>query len=115
MKLHYKGIIFNKKARSFLLITSVLILILTFTLYHQNNFCYTSNFLTGLSSKNEDFQICYRGENTIITVRMLNSTDPIIGELTLFYDESNGLLIGANLQTLADTQFSIGVSPQTTI
>ncbi|MFB0562399.1 MAG: hypothetical protein ACETWM_14435, partial [Candidatus Lokiarchaeia archaeon] len=25
---------------------------------------------------------------------MLNSTDPIIGELTLFYDESNGILIG---------------------
>ncbi|MEX2705250.1 MAG: hypothetical protein Q6352_008315, partial [Candidatus Freyrarchaeum guaymaensis] len=94
MKIYYQKIIHNKKARGILLITSVLILVLMFTLYHQNNFYCTPQFTTGFSSKDGNFQICYRGEYTIITVRMLNSTDPITGELTLFYDESNGLLIG---------------------
>ncbi|MGQ9722483.1 MAG: hypothetical protein ACUVXA_14315 [Candidatus Jordarchaeum sp.] len=58
------------------------------------NICYFSNSLIDLSGKDEDFRICYRGEYTIITVRMQNSTDPIIGELTLFHDELNSLLIG---------------------
>nr|MDO8079121.1 hypothetical protein [Candidatus Freyarchaeota archaeon] len=48
-------------------------------------------------SKDENPQVCYRGEDTIITVRMLNSSDPIIGEQTFFYDQSNDMLIGIEL------------------
>ncbi len=92
MKLHYKKIINNKKMGRIL---PLLIFILIFMLVlYQYNTWNTTSYPNGLLSKDSDSQICYRGENTIITVRMLNSTDPIIGELTLFYDQTNGLLIG---------------------
>lgn len=73
----------------------LLILILTcmFQLYGAE-LRYSHLFVTGAVGKDGIGQVCYRGENTTITVRMVNSTDPIVGELTLFYDEYNGLLIG---------------------
>ncbi|MGQ9722617.1 MAG: hypothetical protein ACUVXA_14995 [Candidatus Jordarchaeum sp.] len=85
MKLQYKKI----HILSFITLILVLMLIIC-----QHQICYTTNLFNSSLSKDGDLQIAYRGENTIITVRMLNSSDPIIGELTLFYDQLNDILIG---------------------
>jgi 5-hydroxyisourate hydrolase-like protein (transthyretin family) len=76
------------------LILSVLLLVLIFAQYPRNNSCYVPFFSTGSLNGSKGFQVCYRGGDVLITVRMMNSTSPITGELTLFYDASNGIMIG---------------------
>jgi hypothetical protein len=67
-------------------------------MFYQHSICYTPNFLTGsVWSKDENPQICYRGEDTVITVRMLNSSGPIVGESTYFYDQLSELLIAIKI------------------
>jgi 5-hydroxyisourate hydrolase-like protein (transthyretin family) len=76
------------------LILSILLLVIIFASYSRGNSFYTPVFSTGSLNGSKGFQVCYRGGDVLITVRMMNSTSPIAGELTLFYDASSGIMIG---------------------
>lgn len=96
MRFRYEKLVLSKKGRAILVI-SVLVLVVFMSILCQHNNFYTVNFLMGSLGENKDVQIAYRGEYTILTARMLNSSGyPIINELVIFEDLTRNLSIGGN-------------------
>ena len=88
-----KGGVVTKKSSIFTIIL-VLILVITFTLCTTPHIFYFYSFPTHQHLNYKDYQICYRGEPVTLIARIQNETDPIVGELALFYDTTNGMMIG---------------------
>lgn len=80
-------------SRKGILIILLLVLVLIILGCAHGSF-YPVSLTNSLQCKDGESLIGYRGEEVEIVVRMVNSTHPIVGELTLFYDQPNGLVIG---------------------
>ncbi|MEM2984245.1 MAG: hypothetical protein QXL24_03425 [Candidatus Jordarchaeaceae archaeon] len=81
------------RSRKGILIILLLVLASIILGYVHGSF-YPVSLPNSLQCKDGESLIGYRGEEVEIVVRMVNSTHPIVGELTLFYDQPNGLVIG---------------------